>query len=131
MKVTETALPGVIIIEPDVYGDSRGFFLESYSSSKLADYSLTDSFIQDNHSFTQNANTLRGLHYQRDPHSQIKIVRCTRGRVLDVAVDIRAEVNCMGKSAGQGNTVFLLKGVKGQYHLKTTVFAQRHRVVGG
>jgi len=89
MRVTETILPGVLIIEPDVIGNERGYFLESYSSRSLQMYGVHDVFLQDNHSFSQKAGTLRGLHYQRIPHAQAKIIRCTRGAVLDVAVDIR------------------------------------------
>jgi len=87
--VTETQLPGIRIIEPDVFVDNRGFFLESYSSAKLADLGIADAFVQDNHSFSRKAGTLRGLHYQREPRAQTKIIRCTRGRILDVIVDIR------------------------------------------
>lgn len=89
MKVIETGLAGVKIIEPDVFGDSRGWFFESYSSCKLMDFGVTDIFVQDNHSFSQKEGTLRGLHFQLAPHAQAKIIRCTRGRILDVAVDIR------------------------------------------
>ena len=89
MRIIETTLPGVIIIEPDVFSDNRGFFLESYSQGKLADFGITDVFVQDNHSFSQKSGTLRGLHFQRDPHAQAKLIRCTRGSVLDIAVDIR------------------------------------------
>lgn len=89
MKVIDTELAGVKIIEPDVLGDSRGFFFESYSKRKLADFGIADIFVQDNHSFSQKVGTLRGLHFQQEPHAQAKIIRCTRGKILDVAVDIR------------------------------------------
>ena len=90
MQITETILQEVKIIEPDVISDERGFFYECYSYTKLADSGIGDIFIQDNHSLSLKAGTLRGLHFQRDPHAQAKIIRCTRGRILDVAVDIRA-----------------------------------------
>ena len=90
MRVTETLLPGVKIIEPDVFGDERGFFFENYSTVKLAGLGITDVFIQDNHSLSKKAGTLRGLHFQLNPHAQSKIIRCSRGRILDVAVDFRA-----------------------------------------
>lgn len=89
MKITETILPEVKIIEPDVFGDNRGFFFESYSSGKLSGFGIVDVFVQDNHSFSQKAGTLRGLHFQREPRAQVKIIRCTRGRILDVAADVR------------------------------------------
>jgi dTDP-4-dehydrorhamnose 3,5-epimerase len=89
MKVTETSLKGVFVIEPQVFGDNRGWFMETYSAKKLAEAGITGEFVQDNQSFSKEKGTLRGLHYQLNPMAQAKIVRCTRGRLLDVAVDIR------------------------------------------
>ena len=89
MKVTATALPEVLLIEPDVFHDERGFFFESYSYKKYQQYGINDVFVQDNHSYSQKAGTLRGLHFQLEPYAQSKLVCCTRGRILDVAVDIR------------------------------------------
>lgn len=89
MKVTETNLVGVKIIEPDVFGDSRGWFFESWSARKYLELGINEEFVQDNHSFSQKAGTLRGLHFQLNPRAQAKIIRCTRGSILDVAVDIR------------------------------------------
>lgn len=89
MKVTETKLAGVKIIEPDVFGDHRGWFFESWSAHKLLELGISEEFVQDNHSFSQKTGTLRGLHFQRYPHTQAKIIRCTSGKILDVAVDIR------------------------------------------
>lgn len=89
MKVTETQLKGVYIIEPQVFGDHRGWFMESYSKIKLAEAGIDCDFVQDNQSFSAQKGTLRGLHYQLNPKSQAKIVRCTKGAILDVAVDIR------------------------------------------
>ncbi len=89
MKVTKTELPGVIIIEPDVFGDHRGFFVETYSTTKYAEIGITNTFVQDNMSFTAKKGTLRGLHFQNDPMPQAKLVSCTKGAVIDVAVDIR------------------------------------------
>ena len=86
MKITETELTGLKIIEPRVFGDNRGWFFESFSEREL---NPGVAFVQDNHSFSAQKGTLRGLHYQRNPHAQSKIVRCTRGKILDVAVDIR------------------------------------------
>ncbi|MGI6298581.1 MAG: dTDP-4-dehydrorhamnose 3,5-epimerase [Saccharofermentanales bacterium] len=89
MKITATSLEGVIILEPKVFGDNRGWFSESYSRRTLLDNGINIEFIQDNHSFSAIKGTLRGLHFQNEPEAQSKLVRCTRGRILDVAVDIR------------------------------------------
>lgn len=89
MKKVETIFPDAWIIEPDVFKDERGFFFESYSYKKYADLGLDAKFIQDNHAKSQQ-NTLRGLHFSKYP-GQIKLVRCTQGRVWDVIVDIRPD----------------------------------------
>lgn len=89
MKVEKTALPGVLILEPQVFGDNRGWFTEVYSQKRMLECGIDILFIQDNHSFSANKGTLRGLHFQNNPKSQTKLVRCTRGRLMDVAVDIR------------------------------------------
>lgn len=89
MKVIETELKDVYIIEPQVFGDHRGWFMESYSKIKLAEAGIDCDFVQDNQSFSAQKGTLRGLHYQLNPKAQTKIVRCTKGAILDVAVDIR------------------------------------------
>ena len=88
MNVTETVLPGVLILEPRVFADSRGFFLESFNQRRFEEAAGTAvDFVQDNHSRSVRG-VLRGLHLQRPPHAQGKLVRVTRGRVFDVAVDI-------------------------------------------
>lgn len=89
MKVVPTSLEGVFIIEPEVFGDHRGWFMETYSHLKLKDQGIDITFIQDNHSYSAQKGTLRGLHFQNNPMAQTKLVRCTRGIILDVAVDIR------------------------------------------
>jgi len=89
MKKIETALPEVFIIEPQVFGDHRGYFMETYNEAKFHELGITNVFVQDNQSFTAQKGTLRGLHFQNDPMAQAKLVRCGRGAVLDVAVDIR------------------------------------------
>lgn len=89
MKKIETKIPGVVIIEPDVFGDHRGYFMETYSTSKFHELGIDNVFVQDNMSFSANKGTLRGLHFQNDPMAQAKLVSCTRGKVIDVAVDIR------------------------------------------
>lgn len=91
MKVTKTKLEGVVIIEPDVFGDNRGFFLESWSKRHMEEAGLFYDFVQDNHSSSTVKGTLRGIHFQKGPWAQAKLVRCVRGAVLDVAVDIRKE----------------------------------------
>lgn len=89
MKVIETKIPGVLIIEPDVFGDHRGYFTETYSTKKYEEIGITNTFVQDNMSFSSQKGTLRGLHFQNNPMAQAKLVSCTRGKVIDVAVDIR------------------------------------------
>lgn len=89
MNVIKTNLKGVVIIEPKVFGDSRGWFMESWSKQKFEAAGLNFDFVQDNQSYSAHKGTLRGLHYQLNPMSQAKLVRCTRGKLLDFAVDIR------------------------------------------
>jgi len=98
MNVIKTAIPEILIIEPKVYGDPRGFFMESYHQSKFAEVGIQNVFIQDNHSGSQQG-TLRGLHYQlRQP--QGKLVRVVVGEVFDAAVDIRQGSSTFGKWVG-------------------------------
>ena len=89
MVVIKTKLEGVCVIEPKVHGDHRGFFMESYSKKKFEENGLFYSFVQDNHSSSNAKGTLRGIHFQRGDKAQAKLVRCTKGAVLDVAVDLR------------------------------------------
>jgi len=89
MKVIETTLRGVLIIEPQVFGDARGWFMESYSKKKTPQ--ITCDFIQDNHSFSANKGTLRGIHFQFPPMEQAKLIRCIRGSIMDYAVDLRRD----------------------------------------
>ena len=89
MKRIDTKLPGVCIVEPQVFGDHRGYFMETYSTKAFADIGITNTFVQDNQSFTAQKGTLRGIHFQNAPMAQAKLVRVTRGAVLDVAVDLR------------------------------------------
>lgn len=89
MKKIETAVNGVYILEPKVFGDARGWFMESWSARNLEEIGIRCHFVQDNHSFSAQKGTLRGLHFQKNPDAQAKLVRCTRGAVLDVAVDLR------------------------------------------
>ena len=89
MKKINTELDGVYIIETDCYGDNRGWFMETYNSEKFTELGINNIFVQDNMSFSSQIGTLRGLHYQMAPYSQAKLVRCTKGKVIDVAVDLR------------------------------------------
>ena len=89
MQVKQTPLSGVIVITPARFGDNRGFFSESYSAKALADHGIDTQFVQDNHSLSMIQGTIRGLHFQAPPHAQDKLVRCGRGALFDVAVDIR------------------------------------------
>ena len=91
MNVIETKLPGVVIVEPQVFGDHRGWFMESWSQKAMADNGLNVNFVQDNQSYTARKGTLRGIHFQQYPMAQTKLVRVTRGAVMDVAVDLRKD----------------------------------------
>ena len=82
-------IPEVLIVEPKLFGDHRGFFSETYSRDGFRAAGIGMEFVQDNHSLSQQAGTLRGLHFQSPPFAQDKLVRCVRGSILDVAVDIR------------------------------------------
>lgn len=99
MKFTEMDIPGLILIEPRVYEDSRGYFLESYNERIFRKSGISADFVQDNISNSVKG-TLRGLHYQIDPHAQAKLVRVTNGAVFDVAVDIRLGSSTFGKWTG-------------------------------
>ena len=89
MKITKTKLDGVVIIEPDVFGDNRGFFMESWNKKKMEEAGLFYDFVQDNHSKSTVKGTLRGIHFQKGEKAQAKLVRCVKGAVLDIAVDLR------------------------------------------
>ncbi|MGX7237302.1 dTDP-4-dehydrorhamnose 3,5-epimerase [Enterococcus phoeniculicola] len=89
MKVKNTKLIDVKIIEPTIYGDSRGFFSESYSKKEFEEVGITCEFVQDNHSLSAEAGVLRGLHFQKGESAQTKLIRVVTGAVLDVIVDIR------------------------------------------
>jgi dTDP-4-dehydrorhamnose 3,5-epimerase len=88
MKLSETKLPGVYLIEPQVFGDARGWFMETYNKIKTPE--IACEFVQDNHSYSAYKHTLRGIHFQYPPMEQAKLVRCVRGAIMDYAVDLRA-----------------------------------------
>jgi dTDP-4-dehydrorhamnose 3,5-epimerase len=98
MHVTETAIPDVLMIEPKVFGDSRGFFFESWNAREFAAAGIDASFVQDNHS-RSHRGVLRGLHYQIE-HAQGKLVRVIEGEVFDVAVDLRRSSATFGRNIG-------------------------------
>jgi len=89
MQIEKTKLAGAYIVHPNIFGDHRGFFMESWSKRKFEEAGFVYDFVQDNHSSSTVKGTLRGLHFQRDKSAQAKLVRCTRGAVMDVAVDLR------------------------------------------
>ena len=98
MKAQATQIPGVLIVEPAIFGDDRGFFLESYNEKEMRNIGIDAHFVQDNHSRSQR-NVLRGLHYQIS-QPQGKLVRVVTGRVFDVAVDVRRDSPAFGKWVG-------------------------------
>lgn len=115
MKFIETEIPGLIIIEPNVFEDKRGYFLESYNQKEFESYIGKVDFVQDNES-KSTYGVLRGLHFQKPPFTQAKLVRCILGRILDVAVDLRFDSPAFGKymsielSAEDKRQLFIPKG---------------------
>ena len=114
--MTELGLPGVYEITPARFGDSRGFFSETYCAPRLAERGIDLAFVQDNHSLSKAAGVLRGLHYQLPPFAQDKLIRVVRGAILDVAVDIRRNSPTFGAwlalevSAEKWNQILVPKG---------------------
>ena len=100
MKIEETPLAGLFILTPRRFGDERGFFSETYNRDTLAKHGISHEFVQDNHSVSAAVGTLRGLHYQAPPRAQDKLVRCGRGCLFDVAVDIRKGSPTLGQWFG-------------------------------
>ncbi|UNC93476.1 dTDP-4-dehydrorhamnose reductase [Candidatus Contubernalis alkalaceticus] len=89
MKITGTRFKGLLIVETDVYGDNRGWFTETFTKNKFIEKGMDIEFVQDNHSYSAKKNTLRGIHFQNNPEAQTKIIRCTRGSIADIVVDLR------------------------------------------
>lgn len=100
MRVEQTGIDGLVVLVPRRFGDARGFFSESWNRRVMADHGLDHDFVQDNHSLSREAATVRGLHFQAPPHGQAKLVRCGRGRLFDVAVDIRKGSPTFGRWVG-------------------------------
>ena len=89
MEVIKTELPEILLIKPDVFADNRGWFMETYSYERYKKFGIDVKFVQDNRSRTESKGTVRGLHFQKSPKAQSKLVTCTRGSFIDVVVDIR------------------------------------------
>jgi dTDP-4-dehydrorhamnose 3,5-epimerase len=125
MNIKNTKLQGVYTIEPDVYNDNRGFFMESYNKDLLKKNGIDVNFIQDNHSLSTEAGVLRGLHYQLSPRAQSKLVRVCTGAIFDVIVDLRQNSDTFGQwisvilSEDNKRQVFIPKGfAHGFYTIK-------------
>jgi len=116
MQIEPTQLPEVFLLTPSRFGDARGWFSETWNAARMAEAGLDLPWVQDNHSFSAAKGTLRGLHYQSPPKAQDKLVRCTRGAILDVAVDFRAGSPRFAKwvavelSARNGSQLLVPKG---------------------
>jgi dTDP-4-dehydrorhamnose 3,5-epimerase len=114
-KFTRLEMPEVILIQPQKFADSRGFFSETYNKQEFAAAGITDDFVQDNHSYS-TADVIRGLHFSLPPNATAKLVRCLEGSVLDVAVDVRAGSPTFGKyvsrvlSAENGEMLYIPAG---------------------
>lgn len=100
MQIEKTALPDLVILTPRRFGDARGWFVETWNAAQMREAGLDLAFVQDNHSFSAQKGTLRGLHYQSPPRAQDKLVRCSRGTIWDVAVDARRGSPTYGHSVG-------------------------------
>ncbi len=100
MQVESTPLPGVVTLRPRRFGDARGWFCETWNFERMRAAGFDLAFVQDNHSFSAQAGTVRGLHYQSPPRAQAKLVRCTRGAIWDVAVDVRNGSANYGRCTG-------------------------------
>lgn len=116
LKITSLNIPDIKIIKPIQHTDNRGFFSETYNENEYKKHSINITFVQDNHSLSKHKYTLRGLHYQSNPYAQDKLVRVVKGRILDIAVDIRNDSKYFGKyvtaiiSAHEWNQILVPKG---------------------
>jgi len=112
----DAARSPVVLIDPPRFGDERGWFMETYNARHWQELGVAETFVQDNQSYSKAAGTVRGLHFQAPPHGQAKLVRCVRGRIRDVAVDVRAGSPTFGEWVGtvldaeQGNQLFVPVG---------------------
>lgn len=116
MQIEQTSLPGVLLLTPARHSDARGYFSESWNKARLESHGIAIDFVQDNHSLSHDVGTIRGLHFQAPPHAQTKLVRCGRGMIFDVAVDIRRGSPTYGQwtgaelSADNGRQLLLPEG---------------------
>ena len=130
MKIIPTAIPEVLLIEPKVFEDPRGFFMETFREDWLPQLGINHTFIQDNHSKSVKG-VLRGLHFQKPPYEQAKLVRVTSGEVLDVAVDLRHGSPTFGKVAAEilseknRRMMLVPKGFAQENHLKSFAFRRK------
>ncbi len=146
MKVTSLEIPEVKVIEPDVFSDYRGYYMESYSQRSLAKLGINDIFVQDNHFYSIKKGTIRGIHFQNNPYAQSKLLRCTRGVILDVAVDLRRNSPTYKKyvmvelSAENKKQIYIPKGfghcamsltddVEGQYKVDEFYYPKYDRAI--
>ncbi len=116
MKFERQAIPDVILVTPNRHGDARGFFSETFRANVYEEAGISGPFVQDNHAFSAESGVLRGLHFQAPPKAQAKLVRCTRGAILDVAVDLRRSSPTYGRhvsaelSGDNGRQLFVPEG---------------------
>ncbi|MBQ8614538.1 MAG: dTDP-4-dehydrorhamnose 3,5-epimerase [Ruminiclostridium sp.] len=146
MRVTELEISDVKIIEPDVYNDFRGYYMESYSKRTLEKFGINDIFVQDNHFYSRKKGTIRGIHFQNNPYAQSKLLRCTKGVILDVAVDLRKNSPTYKKyvmvelSADNKKQIYIPKGfghcamalsdeVEGQYKVDEFYYPDYDRAI--
>jgi dTDP-4-dehydrorhamnose 3,5-epimerase len=116
IEVRELDLPGVKAVVPKKKGDGRGFFVETYNKARFAEIGIALEFVQDNHSFSAETGTIRGLHFQVTPYAQAKLVRVVRGAIFDVVLDVRrsspnfGKWTCLTITAERGEQVFVPEG---------------------
>jgi len=136
IETVERVLGDVLIITPKRFGDERGLFCETYSAKDLASHGVETTFVQDNHAYSGEINTIRGLHFQAPPAAQAKLLRVTRGAVLDVVVDIRPDSATFGQhasielSAENWRQVFVPRGFAHGYRTLTPESVVIYKVDG-
>lgn len=116
MKAEALSIPDIVLLKPDRFSDSRGWFSETWNAERIKEFGIDANFVQDNQSYSAKTGTIRGLHCQVEPYAQGKLVRCIRGSIWDVAVDIRRDSKTFGKhvgvvlSAHAGNQLWIPSG---------------------
>lgn len=146
LKISELELPGLKIIEPVYFEDFRGYYCETYSARTMKEYGINTVFVQDNHFYSKYKGTIRGIHFQNNPYAQAKLLRCTRGAILDVAVDLRRDSPTFKKyvmvvlSEENKKQIFIPKGfghcamsltddVEGQYKVDEFYYPEYDRAI--